>query len=590
MRYSTISLEDLMKFSLCRILSLVFISGLAVSGCKSAGSHVRESDKAVSEIIEEYQQVALGRTEQFGIEEPAESLRRQLMITQDLPGYVSGVSSNELFQSKEPLRITMLNAMQFAARNNRTYQEEKEDVFSTALDLDLTRASYRNSYSALLSSLFLGSGSGDSASRSVDSEASGGITRKLQTGATLSSKLGVDLVKLLTMDKTSTFGIFADATISIPLLRGAGRDIAREPLTQAERNMIYAMWSFERFKKSFAIEVARSYLKTLELEKQIQNAEANYQSIVAARERVEALAKAGRTSQTEVDQASQNELKANNSLVAVKQSLQAQLDSFKVMLGIPVDARIELEASELIKLSEETMSKLSEEATMSAADAETQAGEYVLIALSNRLDLVTVRYQFEDAKRKLNVAEDALDADMKLELSGSTRQTSISGGPETVNADGTIIRSSDDNVSFSDSGRYSALLKLDLPWDKTRERAAFRKSLISLRNAERSIEEKEDKVKQELRSAARKILELKETYLIQQESVKLAERRVESTELFMQAGKVQIRDLLEAQEALVGARDSLVSAVVSYHIAKLELQKDLELLEVDEKGLWKENE
>ena len=111
-----------------------------------------------------------------------------------------------------------------------------------------------------------------------------------------------------------------------------------------------------------------------------------------------------------------------------------------------------------------------------------------------------------------------------------------------------------------------------------------------MRNAERSIEEKEDKVKQELRSAARKILELKETYLIQQESVKLAERRVESTELFMQAGKVQIRDLLEAQEALVGARDSLVSAVVSYHIAKLELQKDLELLEVDEKGLWKENE
>ena len=82
--------------------------------------------------------------------------------------------------------------------------------------------------------------------------------------------------------------IFADATISIPLLSGRGKDIAREPLTQAERNMIYGTWGFERFKKTFAVEVASSYLKTLELQKQIQNAEANYTSIVAARERVEA--------------------------------------------------------------------------------------------------------------------------------------------------------------------------------------------------------------------------------------------------------------------------------------------------------------
>ena len=83
---------------------------------------------------------------------------------------------------------------------------------------------------------------------------------------------------------------------------------------------------------------------------------------------------------------------------------------------------------------------------------------------------------------------------------------------------------------------------------------------------------------------------MKKTYLIQQEAVKLAERRVESTDLFLQAGKVPIRDLLEAQEDLVQAQDSLVSAVVDYHLATLELQKALERLEVDEKGLWRQNE
>jgi len=97
-------------------------------------------------------------------------------------------------------------------------------------------------------------------------------------------------------------------------------------------------------------------------------------------------------------------------------------------------------------------------------------------------------------------------------------------------------------------------------------------------------------VKQELRGAARKIEELRETYFIQQKSVALAERRVESADLFLQAGKIKIRDLLEAQEDLVEARDKLISAVVSYHLATLQLRKDLELLQVDEKGLWRDDE
>ena len=557
-----------MKYSLLNCLCLLV---LGCAGCMSDKAHIEKADTAATAIISEYQQEALGRTEPFTIVEPANSLRRRLMITQALPGHVSGVTSEELFKSNAPLKITLLDAMQFAARNNRSYQRKKESVFSTALGLDLSRAAYRNSYSGLLSSMFSGSGSGDNANRSVRLESSGGFTRKLQSGATLSTRLGLDLVKLLTMDKTSTFGEFADATISIPLLRGAGRDIAREPLTQAERNMIYAMWEFEQFKKSFAVNVARAYLRILEREKQIQNAEANYQSIVDTRERVEDMGKAGRISQTGVDQARQNELQAQNSLIATRQSLEAQMDSFKMTLGIPVDARIELEASELSRLSEETLSRLAEEATLSEADAEAQAAKYVLTALENRLDLKIVKSRYEDAMRQVKIATDALDPSMRLLLRGSTRRT-------------------DSGVSFGDGVSYSALLSLDMPWDKTQERVACRMSLIALRNAERAIEEKEDEIKQALRGAARKIVELGQTYQIQKLSVALAATRVESTNMFVQAGSAQIRDLLDAQEDLVAAQDNLVSAVVSYHLETLNLQRNLELLEVDEKGIWRIDE
>jgi outer membrane protein TolC len=58
--------------------------------------------------------------------------------------------------------------------------------------------------------------------------------------------------------------------------------------------------------------------------------------------------------------------------------------------------------------------------------------------------------------------------------------------------------------------------------------------------------------------------------------------------LFLEAGRIQIRDLLEAQDALLSAQNSLTRAVVDYRIGELEFQRDLDLLEVNELGLWRE--
>ena len=68
----------------------------------------------------------------------------------------------------------------------------------------------------------------------------------------------------------------------------------------------------------------------------------------------------------------------------------------------------------------------------------------------------------------------------------------------------------------------------------------------------------------------------------------LAQRRVASTNLFLEAGRAEIRDLLEAQEALVTAQNALTAALVSYRVNELALQRDLGVLEVDHQGLWRE--
>jgi outer membrane protein TolC len=56
----------------------------------------------------------------------------------------------------------------------------------------------------------------------------------------------------------------------------------------------------------------------------------------------------------------------------------------------------------------------------------------------------------------------------------------------------------------------------------------------------------------------------------------------------LEAGRAKIRDILEAQEALLSAQNALTAAVINYRLTELELQRDIGLLKVNEKGLWQE--
>jgi outer membrane protein TolC len=109
-----------------------------------------------------------------------------------------------------------------------------------------------------------------------------------------------------------------------------------------------------------------------------------------------------------------------------------------------------------------------------------------------------------------------------------------------------------------------------------------------LQRSVRDLQSSEDEVKFDIRNLLRDLLVFREGVNIQAQSVQLAQRRVASTGLFLQAGRAEIRDLLEAQEALFTTQNGLSRAVVSYRISELALQRDMGVLQVNEKGLWKE--
>ena len=125
-----------------------------------------------------------------------------------------------------------------------------------------------------------------------------------------------------------------------------------------------------------------------------------------------------------------------------------------------------------------------------------------------------------------------------------------------------------------------------MPLDRLAERNIYRESLIALMQQQRDYDNSIDTVKLEVRQAYRLLLESAEQYQIQKNGVELAAKRVESTSLLLEAGRLTARDLLDAQTALLAAQNALTAALIDHTIAKLKFFSDIGVLQVRPDGMW----
>ena len=593
---------------------------LVLSGCQTPESYRNQADQVSGDILDQSWKSAMGRAEEgFSIEPASDSLRRRLLLDQNLPMRVpasAGSSDDQLIeqwpdqsyfdsrqlgqtQTKTKYKFTLLEALQIAATNSRNYQAQKEAVFQSALRLDLERDDFRNTWTGVVNSLLSTNLGTSTETTGILNQDSLSVSKKFKNGSEFMGLLAVDLAKLLSGSRDGSTGIQLDTSLSIPLLRGSSKFVVTEPLTQAQRDVVYSIYGFERFKRTFAVGIASDYLSVLQQLDRVENAVENYTRVVASTRRARRLADAGRLPEIQVDQSVQDELRARNSWISAVQASEQTLDRFKMTLGLPTDALIDLDAGEFdLLLSSDRYARYleprieNETEVVPPADApvvlvapsmddagpmEMPKADAILIALVNRLDLRVAVGEIIDAQRSVAIAADNLRADITLLGSASL------GESRSLNS-----ASSPDGQIRTDHGFYSLLLGIDLPFERTRERNSYRNALISYEQTVRSLQEAEDSVKFDVRSVLRSLLESRETIKIQAESVRVAQRRVDSTDLFLQAGRAEIRDLLEAQNALNSAQDSLTNAVVNYRIGELELQRDLGVLEVSSDGLWNE--
>ena len=601
---------------------------LAAAGCRSPQAWRADADRAAAERLAAARAAEGLPEEALEVESPSDTLRRRLLVGQALPVFdpaslgIRDLPTNRYWRTEErllpgreggdaafapagtnALEIGLQDAVRIAAANSPEFQDAKEALFSKALALDLASREFHTTLLGALSGEATSSpGGGDGGSRegTHGETAKAGAKRTFENGVSTDASLAFNLAGMLTGERKTAWGAVADLSVSIPLLRGAGALVRRESLTQAERDLVYAVRDFEQRKRAFVTEVARAYLSLLLALRTRQNEDENLRRVMLSTRRSRRMADASRMSKAAFDQSYQSELAARAGWIAACQNYEGSLDSFKARIGLPPDARIRPRESDLEGLRELVAGFLA-----SAEDDDPGAGpdggadalpapdsvdagalkeatdRVLAVAFERRTDVLSARDRVEDAQRHLLVAEDALRSEITL---GGAARVGEAATPR-MGAEGR------DHGEFRmKDGTATGTLKIDLAFERTEERNAYRNALIALEGAVRDWQKAEDGLKSTVREDMRALSQTREQLRIQSRAVELAARRVRNQDLLLEAGRADMTDLLDAQAALLAAQNSLDRAITDHRVQELSLRRDIGALDATVDGVWEEDE
>ncbi|MHC5065088.1 MAG: TolC family protein [Planctomycetota bacterium] len=496
-----------------------------------------EADRQVYTILDRASRHVTGEAKTFEVERPENTLRQQL-IENDLE-----------------IELDLQGALDVAAENSRAFQNQKEALYLTALALTTEQHDFALRWG----------GGGDAGVAGVGDDQAG-LTLSDDLAASIETVAGTRIVfnfvntffrSLTSSGDLSSLPSVLSLDLTQPLLAGLNPVVNRNSLTQAERDVVYQIRGFERFRVSEAVAIVTEYWRVAQDIQNLASTEASYESVRRDRERSDALFDAGRSDINQRDQARNQELDRENAVIVAQNNISDAEDQFKLSLGLPIESRIIFDVGELDNL-----------AIFGLEPIEMDEEAAVDLALSRRYDYRTALDEVEDAARRIIVAEDLLKS--RLDFRSIISVPSDRGQP--LDFDWSQIS-------------WSAGFDLDLALDKLVERNAYRRALIDLDSAIRSREQLEDTITANVRAALRNMNAAYESYQIELQTQTLSEQRVESSKALLEAGRAIQRDVNEAQDDLLDSQLAVTGALVAFAVSRLNFVRDLEGIVIEPQGL-----
>ncbi len=170
----------------------------------------------------------------------------------------TGNAKDEKKTKPKKYLINLDQSVELGCFNSREFQDERENLYLTALPVTLQRFSFAGQYVAAseLYRQWSGSGSPTGDHNIAGSVTNTGFSKLLSTGGLLLLNFANSTV----VDFANSPRVVSQTTANLdfiqPLLSGAGKAVTLEPLTQTERNLLYKIREYVRFRKVFYVSVA----------------------------------------------------------------------------------------------------------------------------------------------------------------------------------------------------------------------------------------------------------------------------------------------------------------------------------------------
>ncbi|MDX9911359.1 MAG: TolC family protein [Phycisphaerales bacterium] len=338
---------------------------------------------------------------------------------------------------------------------------------------------------------------------------------------------------------------------NVPLLRGAGT-VAREDIISAERELVYAAREFERFRREYFVSIANEYFRLLQQQASIENLRRQLESLLRLEEQTAAEVDAGRKAAFQQNLATNDVLEAQASLAGARETYIAQLDRFKVRLGMDTSSPVVVGPLEL-----------------TLPDPQSTPLEASQAALRYRLDLQNQRDRLDDSRRAVDNARNDL-------LPGLDVQGSVSMPTEPDAREGGLGYSPEDLI-------YSIGATLSLPLDRRIEKLSLRQASIRLEQQARSLEQFIDNVIVESRASVRAVELARFQLRLAEQQIQITLRRQE--EQLIKADEIDTQTRLDTENALLRARNRRDQALTDLRGAILDYLLTTDQLRVGVEGI-----
>ena len=571
-------------------------------------------------------------------------------------------------RDSKPFVVTMEQAFTLTLINSRNYQSQLENLYGTSLAVTLQRFAFMPQFYAGMSPLtgILQGGSqgpglgiapnfGNSftyATKETGTQISAlnlgtvaGVGKTFSTGGRILAGFANQVVfnfvgKNSVQPKVQSFLPLAFVQ---PFLRGGGRAVTLELLTQAERNLVYAVRSFAKFRQEFIVSTLTGgtipnlgsavpsqgfsgggsgdpvigFLNVAEDIQLVENARRNvaaYDQIVQVYTALIDGESSG-LSQLQLDQVSQQLQNARQNLVSSRTQYRADLDGFKMQMGLPPDTPLVVDRGVVARFREiyekvdrwqadparnmgqllpfanalpqledvvvdgRSLLNVYKEGTNNEDELEGTLLAFERAALEHRLDLMNSRAALYDSWRQIKVTANALQGYLNIAVTNQFLTP-----PTTTNPFGFVDQAK----------QFSVVLNAELPLVRLSERNNFRTALINYQRQRRALQQAEDTIKLNLRNDIRTYHQQYLFYEIARRNfVLLIRQKDQAFEQIIappagagtgatSQGAVQTNNLIQAQGGLIQTENTLISTWFFFQLARLSLYRDLGTLPYDE--------